>query len=196
MDELIRVVGPTEFDQYVLWALGGVYLLLLIHCLESWKGRPKWLDDLVVASVHMLMICIPCTIVKKIDITINTKSPWLQLLYWGLGAFSLSFNLTRLGKCTGAKPEIAMNTICTIKELIPDKKNTELWDRLSELIPLILLIAGFVACHYFLYDYVAFFISYWFKISFSISACFIASDCHHFHQKAKKRHDFSNKKQK
>jgi len=188
MDELIRVVGPTEFDQYVLCVLGGVYLLLLVHCLDSWKSRPKWLDDLVVASVHMLMICIPCTIVKKIDITINTKSPWLQLLYWGLGAFSLSFNLIRLGKCTGAKPEIAMNTICTIKELIPDKKNTELWDRLSELIPLILLIAVFVACHYFLYDFVAVFISYWFRFTFFISAIFIACDCHHFHQKAKKKH--------
>jgi hypothetical protein len=186
MDELIRVFGPTEFDQCVLCALGGVYLLLLVHCLESWKGRPKWLDDLVVASVHMLMICIPCTIVKKIDITINTKSPWLQLLYWGLGAFSLSFNLTRLGKCTGAKPEIAMNTICTIKELIPDKKNTELSKRLSELMPLILLIAGFVAFHCFLYDYVAFVTSNWFKLTLIGNACFIAYDWHHFHKKAKK----------
>ena len=186
MDELIRVVGPTEFDQYVLCALGGVYLLLLVHCLDSWKGRPKWLDDLVVASVHMLMIGIPCMFVKKINITIHTKSPWLQLLYWGFGAFSLYFNASRLVKCTGAKPEIAMNTICTIKELIPDKKNTELWDRLSELIPLILLIAGFVAFHCFLYDYVAIFVSYWFRISFCISACIVANDCHHFHKKAKK----------
>jgi hypothetical protein len=182
MDELIRRVGPTEFDRNVICVLGFVYLILLVHCIESWKGRPKWLDDLVVASVHMLMIGIPCTIVKKIDITINTKSPWLQLLYWGFGAFSLYFNKTRLCKYTGIQPQISMNTICTIKELIPDKKNTELWDRLSELIPLILLIAGCVVCHYFLYDY----ISNLFRISLSISVCFIVSDCIYFHKKAKK----------
>jgi len=181
MDELIRVFGPTEFDQYVLWALGGVYLLLLVHCLDSWKSRPKWLDDLVVASVHLLMICIPCTIVKKIDITINTKS-WLQLSYWGFGALSLFFNKTRLCKYMGMQPQISMNTICTMKDLIPDKKNTELWDRLSELMPLILLIAVFVASHNFLYDYM----SYLFNFSLFISVWFIVSDCIHFHQKAKK----------
>ena len=186
MDELIRVVGPTEFDRNVICVLGFVYLILLVHCIESWKSRPKWLDDLVVASVHMLMIGIPCMFVKKINITIHTKSPWLQLLYWGFGAFSLYFNMNRLVKCTGAKPEIVMNTICTIKELIPDKKNTELSERLSELVPLILLIAGFVAFHCFLYDYVAFVTSNWFKLTLIGNTCFIASDCHHFHKKAKK----------
>jgi hypothetical protein len=181
MDELIRVVGPTEFDRNVICVLGFVYLILLVHCIESWKGRPKWLDDLVVASVHMLMICIPCTIVKKINITINTKS-WLQLSYWGLVALSLYFNKTRLCKYTGIQPQISMNTICTMKDLIPDKKNTELWDRLSELMPLILLIAVFVASHNFLYDYM----SYLFNFSLLISVLVIGSDCIHFHQKAKK----------
>jgi hypothetical protein len=181
MDELIRVVGPTEFYQYVLYALGGVYLLLLVHCLDSWKSRPKWLDDLVVASVHLFMICIPCTIVKKIDITINTKS-WLQLSYWGLVALSLYFNKTRLCKYTGIQPQISMNTICTMKDLIPDKKNTELWDRLSELMPLILLIAVFVASHNFLYDYISNLLGF----SLLINAFFLFCDCHHFHQKAKK----------
>lgn len=185
MDELIRVVGPTEFDQYVLWALGGVYLLLLIHCLESWKGRPKWVDDLVVASVHMLMICIPCTIVKKIDIMINTKS-WLQLSYWGFGALSLFFNKTRLCKYMGMQPQISMNTICTMKDLIPDKKNTELWDRLWELMPLIVLIAIFVVCHYCFYKPIAVIVNYWPSFSFIVNGIFVFIDFQHFNQKAKK----------
>jgi hypothetical protein len=69
-----------------------------------------------------------------------------------------------------------------MKDLIPDKKNTELWARLSELMPLILLIAGFVASHNFLYDYM----SYLFRFSLFISVCFIVSDCIHFQKKAKK----------
>jgi hypothetical protein len=185
IDELIRVVGPTEFDRNVICFLGFVYLILLVHCIESWKSRPKWLDDLVVASVHLLMIGIPCMFVKKIDITINTKSP-CQLLYWGLRLLSLYFNKTRLCKYMGIQPQISMNTICTMKDLIPDKKNTELWDRLSELVPLNLPIAGFVACHHFLYDYVAFIAKYGDYILLSLNLCFIASDCIHFHQKAKK----------
>ncbi len=186
MDELIRVVGPTEFDRNVICVLGFVYLILLVHCIESWKSRPKWLDDLVVASVHMLMIGIPCTIVKKIDITINTKRPWLQLFYWSLRLLSLYFNKTRLCKYMGIQPQISMNTICTIKELIPDKKNTELWDRLSELIPLILLITGCVAFHNYFYEPIAFITKYGYYILLSLNVCFLFYDCHHFNKKAKK----------
>ena len=169
INDLVRLVGLTTFQQYMLCALWFVTTILVVHCLNTMEDKPRWLDDLVVHFVYLMMVCVPLYIMKPINIDFGIESEWISRLMYFFGACLAYYDLKRLGW----KPETAFATLQSMKKLLPTETKSTLGDRLFELAPLICLILAIVVLNYFLYDK-------WFMIVLVIALIFLANDIYKY----------------